>query len=93
MKYYLVYQFEFFSCRIYAVPEGQHLDDIAGKYFTMDHGKEDGDGSIKGAFDSLEEAKAEALKLLEADKKKVANFEITINTATVEPEYKDPDDY
>lgn len=57
----------------------------------MDHGKEDGDGSIKGAYDTLDEARAEAMRLFQEDKKKVLEFEKIIQEVTCEKENRRSD--
>lgn len=65
MKYFLVYDFSCLRVEFWEVPEGQHLDDVAGKYFSMDNEE------YLTYHPTLEAAKAKATELLAADQEKV----------------------
>lgn len=76
MRFVLVYDFEFLICRIIEVPEGEHLDNVAGKYFSMDN-----EGRLY-SFKTRHEAFTKANELWFEDKKKINEFEKKIKEGT-----------
>lgn len=65
MHYCLVYRFEHLRVEIWEVPEGRDIDDIAGKFFSMDN-EED-----ITSYTTLDAARQAAKVLLEKDLKRV----------------------
>lgn len=75
---YLIYDFQILRVEFWEVPEGQHIDDIAGKYFSMDNEEQ------MTAFRTLKEAKAKARELLDQDIEKAIDKLNKISTQKVE---------
>lgn len=74
MKCCLVYDFTHLRLEFWEVPEGQCLDDVAGKYFSMDHGEDGVHGEgILSWHENIAEAKLVAKEKLQADLKRVSD--------------------
>ena len=78
MKYYLVYDFSCLRVEFWEVPEGKHLDDVAGKYFSMDNEEH------ITYHPTLEAAKVKATELLAADHEKVTKKLTNLSEQKVE---------